>query len=108
MRRALVLLGCVIAGCGGTGQRARGTLEVTRGSAGMRGITLVVDNGTNRPQTVAQVAVDDGFVPLPGPPRTIAPHTTARVAVPYPIVAGESYRVAVLTATGQKLEYRID
>ena len=99
----------LLAGCGGapgTGGPASWPCSAPTCTPGT--IELVVANGTDEPATLAQVAVDSGFVPYDGPPMTIAPHGTGRLAVPYPWIAGQGYSVKVLTGEGGALEYDLD
>lgn len=105
MRAAPLLALVTLAGCGGAAPP--GELTVRRVDLRPGVMALVVENGTDEPATLAQVAVDDGFVPYPGPVRTVAPHGTARLAVPYPWIAGQAYRITVLTGRGQALDYRL-
>lgn len=108
MRRA-ALAALVLAGCGGApSSDMPDELAVQRADLTPGTIALVVANGTDEPATLAQVAIDDGFVPYDGPAMTIAPHRTERLAVPYPWIAGRGYSVKVLTGDGEALEYRVE
>jgi hypothetical protein len=105
MRRAL-LLAVLLAGCGGStppGDVTVTGIDLEPGSMG-----IVVSNASDEPAKLAQVAIDSGFVAYDGPIRTVAPHTTARLIVPYPWIAGQGYSVKVLTGGGAALEYRLD
>ena len=111
MRRAALLGLLVLAGCGGgaaSGPAAdAGKLAVERVDLTPGAMAIVVSNGTGRPAQLCQVAVDSGFVPYDGPELTVAPHTTGRLVVPYPWIAGQRYAVKVLTGDGESLEYQV-
>jgi hypothetical protein len=85
-----------------------GELAVQRADLSPGTIEMLIANGTDEPATLAQVAIDDGFVAYDGPAMTVAPHETSRLAVPYPWIAGQGYRVKVLTSDGAPLEYRVE
>ncbi|MFL5846327.1 MAG: hypothetical protein ACJ762_16695 [Solirubrobacteraceae bacterium] len=109
MRRRVALLAALaLAGCGASRPTAQHELAVERADLRPGTIELVVANGTDEPATLAQVAVDSGFVPYDGPVLTIGPHETSRLAVPYPWIAGQGYSVKVLTGNGEALEYRVE
>ena len=107
MRRALVLLALVLAGCGSSSKPDSGGLSVRRAALRPGMIDLFVHNGSGRSETLAQVAIDSGFVGFAGPPRALAPHADTVLSVPYPWVKGEGYSVKVLTGSGETLDYRI-
>jgi hypothetical protein len=90
------------------GRAATGKLAVQR--AILRGgtITLVIHNGSSEPATLAQVAIDSGFVDFTGPSSMVAPGTTTTLSVPYPWIQDQGYSVKVLTGGGEPLEYRIE
>jgi hypothetical protein len=112
MRRAAMLatLAIGLAGCGGSGATgsggSEGDLAVQRATLRPGAIELSVHNGTARAATLAQVAVDSGFVGFAGPPMSIAAHADATLSIPYPVVPGEAYSVKVLTGDGQTFDYR--
>jgi hypothetical protein len=107
MRRALAL--CVLlAGCGGSAPRPPGEVAVDRVDLEPGSMGIVVANGSDAPARLAQVAIDNGFVAYDGPVRTVAPHASTRLIVPYPWIAGQGYSVKVLTGEGGALEYRLD
>ena len=112
MKRALLVLGVVLAGCGGgsaakpaadAGELAVERVVLTPGTMG-----IVVRNDTDAAARLCQVAVDDGFVPFGGPELTVAAHRTARLEIPYPWIAGQGYDVKVLTSDGEPLEYELE
>jgi uncharacterized protein YceK len=111
MRRVALLLALVtLAGCGGAASRTASSesgLVVLRAAMRPGTIDLFVHNGTARPATLAQVSIDSGFVGFGGPPRTVAAHADAILALPYPWVQGEGYTVKLLTGDGQTVGYRI-
>ena len=110
MRRAALLALAVAlpAGCGHDRPAAPAAVAVERVDLRPGSMALVVANGTDRAATLAQVAVDDGFVPYRGGALVVAPHTTSRLTIPYPGIAGQAYRIKVLTGEGEALEYRVD
>jgi hypothetical protein len=113
MRRLALLIGLVVlAGCGGgaavkPAADAEG-LVVSRINLNPGSMAIVVDNPTDEPVRLCQVAVDDGFVPFGGPEVTVAAHRTARLEIPYPWIAGQGYDVKVLTGDGEALEYELE
>lgn len=110
MRRPALLALVVLGGCGagGGGADEPQDLAVQRADLRPGAIELIVANGTDAPATLAQVAVDSGFVSYDGPVLTVAPHGTSRLAIPYPWIAGQGYSVKVLTGEGDALEYRVE
>jgi hypothetical protein len=107
MRRAAILAVLALAGCGKDGA-APGELAVERIDLRPGSMALIVANGTDEPATLAQVSVADGFVPYDGPIRTVAPHATKRLTIPYPWIEGYGYEVKVLTGDGEALEYALE
>jgi len=112
MRRAALLLLTLVtlAGCGATSNQeaAAGELAVERAAMHPGTIDLFVHNGTARRTTLAQVAIDSGFVGFSGPATAVAAGGDAVLTVPYPWVRGEGYTVKVITGDGATLDYRID
>ena len=111
MRRAVLLLAVGLAGCGGGGSPAAkpdAKLAVQRIDLTPGHMAIVVNNGTDKAAQLCQVAVDSGFVAYGGPERTVAPHSTTRLVVPYPWIAGQGYDVKVLTGDGEPLEFKLE
>jgi len=71
-------------------------------------IVLDVVNGGPDPVTVAQVMVDEAYwthTMTPGP--TVDRLGRARIAIPYPWVAGEPHQIKLVTATGVTFDHEI-
>lgn len=107
--KRFAVLALLLAGCGGAAApKPPGAVKVDRVNLTPGTMGIVVTNGTDAPARLAQVAVDDGFVAFDGPERTVAPHATATLAIPYPWIAGQAYSVKVLTGDGDALEYQLE
>jgi ZIP family zinc transporter len=70
-------------------------------------IELVVRNDGPDPVAIAQVTVNDAFVPFEGPAEEIGRLDTARVVAEEPWVEGQAYDVALVTATGNTIVHQI-
>ena len=72
-------------------------------------IALTVRGDGSGPITIAQVQVDGayrGFAAAPSP--VVGRLGSARIAVPYPWVAGEAHHVVLVTSTGATFDHTID
>jgi ZIP family zinc transporter len=72
------------------------------------GLVATVFNQGPVAVTIAQVTVDDAywqFGAVPG--LEIRPLRSSTLTIPYPWVAGEAHKIAVLSSTGTKFEYEI-
>jgi ZIP family zinc transporter len=89
---------------------APGTKEVTVQQATLRpgAIVLVVANGSEQTARVAQVILNDAFVDFRQSQSAVSPGDAERITVSYPWIAGESYDIQLMTATGATIGYEID
>jgi zinc transporter, ZIP family len=71
-------------------------------------IQLHVTNDGPDPVRVRQVIVNDGFASFSQTERELGRLGRGRVDVSYPWIEGESYEVALLTATGATVEHSIE
>jgi ZIP family zinc transporter len=86
------------------------TNEVTVRQATLRpgAIVLVVANRSEQTARVAQVILNDAFVDFRQSQSAVAPGDAERITVSYPWIAGESYDIQLMTATGATIGYEID
>jgi zinc transporter, ZIP family len=121
MKRVLVGLAAGLAiGAGAVAMLARGdtvqtsapteeqglALQTSRLQPGV--IVLLARNDGAEPVRIAQVLVNDAFVDFHTARPTVAPRREMEVAVHYPWIAGESYEIGLLTATGSIVEYELE
>jgi zinc transporter, ZIP family len=71
-------------------------------------ITLLARNDGEEPVRIAQVLVNDAYVDFHAQLLTVAPSHETQVMVHYPWLAGESYEIGLLTATGRIVEYELE
>ena len=57
---------------------------------------------------IAQVFVNDAFVDFHAARNSVAAHSQTQVSVHYPWIAGESYEIGLLTASGTIVEYELE
>jgi hypothetical protein len=57
---------------------------------------------------IAQVLVNDAFVDFHAARKTVAAHAETQVSVHYPWIAGQSYEIGLLTASGAIVEYELE
>lgn len=85
------------------------TLTVERTQLDGDGIDLLVRADGSAPLEIVQVQVDGAYWAFtqdpPGPIRRLA---TARLAIPYPWVLGETHHLTILTKSGVTFEHTID
>jgi ZIP family zinc transporter len=83
-------------------------LAVERSSLEAGAIVLFVRNDGEEPVRIAQALVNDSFVDFHAGRLTVAPGGQTSVMIHYPWVAGESYEIGLLTATGGIVEYELE
>jgi ZIP family zinc transporter len=71
-------------------------------------IELVVVNHSEQTAHVAQIILNDAFVDFRQSETALTPGAEDRITVSYPWIAGESYDVSLLTATGATIDYGIE
>jgi zinc transporter, ZIP family len=121
--KRLVLLALVVGAVGGAGLVfgfARGDTVRTAGPDGEPGLTvqrstlqpglilLFARNEGADPVRVAQVLVNDAFVDFHAVRLAVPPGGRTQLAVHYAWIAGESYEIGLLTATGAIVEYELE
>ena len=70
-------------------------------------IEITVRNDGPDPVSVAQVLVNDAFVPFAGAEEPIGRLETERLRIEQPWIEGEAYEVALLTSTGATIAHEI-
>jgi zinc transporter, ZIP family len=83
-------------------------LAVERSTLRAGQIVLLARNGGTEPVRIAQVMVNDAFVDFHAARVIVPPSRRTEIAVHYPWVAGESYEIGLLTATGAIVEYELE
>jgi zinc transporter ZupT len=71
-------------------------------------IELTVRNDGPDPVEVAQVAVNDAYVPFSATGREVGRLGTERLTLPYDWIEGEAYEIALVTSTGAVIDHGID
>jgi zinc transporter ZupT len=85
------------------------TLVVERTALGQEGISVWVRAGGSAPLSIAQVQVDGAywqFEQIPSGP--LGRLESARIAIPYPWVAGETHHLVFITSSGITFDHTID
>ena len=77
-----------------------GAAVVAQSSLRPGGFAIVVRNDSRDTLRIAQVAVNDAFVPFRGRRVVLTPHQRTRLLVDYAWVKGEPYEIEILTSTG--------
>jgi zinc transporter, ZIP family len=83
-------------------------VRVARATLEQGAIVLVVVNNSTETARVAQIILNDAFVDFRQSATAVAPGASDRITVSYPWIAGESYDVSLLTATGATIDYGIE
>ena len=84
--------------------RSRGAAVVAQSSLRPGGFAIVVRNDSGDTLRIAQVTINDAFVPFHAPRLVLRPHGQTRVIVDYEWVKGEPYEIGILTSTGAILQ----
>jgi zinc transporter ZupT len=71
-------------------------------------IELTVRNEGPDPVEIAQVAINDAFVPFTASSREVGRLAAERLTIPYDWIEGEAYEVALLTSTGATIDHSIE
>jgi zinc transporter, ZIP family len=71
-------------------------------------IELTVRNEGPDPVEIAQVAINDAFLPFTASSRRVGRLGAERVTIPYAWIEGEAYEVALLTSTGATIDHSIE
>ena len=106
MRMRLVVAVSVAAALGGLalarpwGHRSDGAVVVARSSLRPGGFAIVVRNDSPETLRIAQVTVNDAFVPFRGVRLVLPPHGRTRLNVDYAWIRGEPYEIGILTSDG--------
>jgi hypothetical protein len=87
-----------------------GPTELTVTSATLRPglITLILANGSEEPAGIAQVIVNDAFIPFRASQHAVRPGDAERITVRYPWIHGEAYDIELMTSSGATVEYEIE
>ena len=89
-------------------QRASGgSAVVAQSSLRPGGFDILVRNDSARALSIAQVTVNDEFVPFHGGPVVLFPHAQTKLLVDYGWVKGEPYEIGVLTSTGDIIDSEV-
>jgi ZIP family zinc transporter len=83
-------------------------LAVQRSTVHPGMIMLLARNDGEEAVRIAQVLVNDAYVDFQAQRLTVAPGRQTEVAVSYAWIAGESYEIGLLTATGAIVEYELE
>ena len=97
-------------GAPGLGERRGPPVEelaVERTTLAPGTIELSVRNDGPDPVSVAQVAVNDAFVPFRGGERPIGRLGSQKLVIAQPWIEGESYEISLLTSTGATIAHEI-
>ena len=81
-------------------QQERGGAVVAQSSLRPGGFAILVRNDSGDTLRIAQVTINDAFVPFHAPRLVLRPHGQTRVIVDYEWVKGEPYEIGLLTSTG--------
>ena len=85
------------------------TLVVERTALGPDGVSVWVRAGGSAPLSIAQVQVDGAYWQFEQtPPGPLSRLDSARIAIPYPWVEGETHHLLFITSTGVSFEHTID
>lgn len=71
-------------------------------------IELTVRNDGPDPVQVAQVSVNDAYVPFQAADRELGRLESAKLTLPYDWIEGEAYEIFLLTSTGATIEHTIE
>ena len=85
-----------------------GELSVEQATLRPGTIVLVLMNGSEEVARVAQVIVNDAYVDFRASRRAVPPDDAERIRISYPWIAGESYEIELLLASGGAVEYEIE
>jgi zinc transporter, ZIP family len=102
---AAIVLAAAAVGCGGA---SPDELQVTQASLSSGHIALVVHNASDQTERLAQVIVNDSFVDFRTSNRTVPPDDVEAIVLSYPWIAGESYDIELMTATGRTVDYEVE
>jgi hypothetical protein len=91
-----------------SGDRGEGNMKVTHVALQPGHIRLVVVNGGEERDRVAQVILNDAFVDFRPSGRALSPGGAETIVVAYPWIRGESYEIRLLTSTGRTVDYEIE
>jgi zinc transporter, ZIP family len=115
VRRALILLVVLIAVAAAaaivrwpTSGGDDGEASVRTASLRPGQISLLLANDSENTTRVAQVILNDAFVDFRSNIAALKPGETARITIWYPWIAGESYDLQLMTATGATIGYEIE
>ncbi len=83
-------------------------MHVTQATLHPGRIALVVVNGGEDAQRVAQVILNDAFVDFRASRAALFPGDAETITVSYPWIPGEAYDIELLTSTGRTVGYEIE
>jgi hypothetical protein len=77
-----------------------GAAVIAQSSLRPTGFAILLRNDSADPLRIAQVTVNDSFVPFRAVRLVVSPHGRTRLNVDYAWIKGEPYEIGILTSTG--------